>query len=53
MQVLVRVKLLRQFAVELGKLLLLHLAEAGDEHVVRRCDEFKHQEDLFHVIRMV
>ena len=44
--ILVRVKLLRQFTVKLGKLSGLHLLHAGNQHVNRTVKELVHYVDL-------
>ena len=46
MAILVRVKLLRQFTVKLGKLSGLHLLHAGNQHVNRTVKELVHYVDL-------
>ena len=53
MAVLVRVKLLRQFAIELGELVWLHLAQAANQHLMRGVQEFEDEEHLVSVIRRV
>lgn len=47
MAILVRVELLRQFAVELGEIRGLHVLQSRDQHVLRRVQKLKHQEHLF------
>ena len=46
MTILVRVELLRQFAVKLGELVWLHLMHAGDQHVNRSIQELVNNVNL-------
>lgn len=46
MAILVRVELLRQFAVELGEIRGLHVLQSRDQHVLGCVQELKHQEHL-------